>query len=90
MNDDVFLAVLFLAIVLPVTLVVIAQIAKRHIRYKERKLELMADRTAEKAAQYAAQVERLEARMRVLERIATDKGVHLADQIEDLRDEKVN
>ena len=43
--------------------------------------------TAEKAAQYAAHVERLEQRMRVLERIATDKGVDLADQIESLRDE---
>lgn len=63
----------------------VTEIAKRYIAYRERKLELMADKTAEKAAQYAAHVERLEQRMRVLERIATDKGVHLADEIEDLR-----
>ena len=47
---------------------------------------LTADRTAEKAAQYASHVEQLEARVRVLERIATDKGADLAQQIEDLRD----
>lgn len=63
----------------------VIEISKRYIAYRERKLELMADKTAEKAAQYAAHVERLEQRMRVLERIATDKGVHLADEIEDLR-----
>lgn len=84
------IAVVTIAVGLPVTLAVFAEIVKRHIGYKERKLELMADHTAEKAAQYAAQIERLETRMRVLERIATDKGVHLAGQIEDLRDEKVN
>lgn len=74
----------------PMTLVMLAEVGKRYIGYKERKLELMAGQTAEKAAQYAAKVERLEARMRVLERIATDKGNHIADQIEDLRDPKVN
>ena len=90
MNDDVLIAVLFLVIALPIALLVLGDFAKRYIRYKERKLELLADQTAERAAQYAAHVERLESRMRVLERIATDKGVHLADQIEDLRDPKVN
>jgi hypothetical protein len=60
------------------------------LKYREKKLKLIADQTAEKAAQYAAQVERLEARMRVLERIATDKGVQLADEIEDLRDQRPN
>jgi len=60
-------------------------IVKRVFAYKDKQLGLTADRTAEKAAQYAAQVERLEARVRVLERIATDKGADLAQQIEDLR-----
>jgi hypothetical protein len=62
-----------------------SEMFKRFLSYKERQLALTADKTAEKAAQYAAQVERMEQRMRVLERIATDKGVHLADEIEDLR-----
>ncbi|MDQ0250567.1 hypothetical protein ACCC88_20615 [Sphingomonas sp. Sphisp140] len=53
---------------------------------QQRKLELEAQMVAEKAAQYAAQTERLEQRVRVLERIVTDKGVDLADEIEKLRD----
>lgn len=57
---------------------------------QQRKMELEAQMVAEKAAQYAAQTERLEQRVRVLERIITDKGVDLADQIERLRDEPVN
>jgi hypothetical protein len=87
MSTQVFvLSIIALAIGLPVTLAMIAEVAKRQITFKERKLELMADKTAEKAAQYAAHVERLEQRMRVLERIATDKGVDLADRIENLRE----
>ena len=50
----------------------------------------MSNRTAEKAAQYAAQTERLEARVRVLERIATDRGVDVAEEIEKLRDAPLN
>ena len=46
--------------------------------------------TAEKAAQYAAHTERLEQRVRVLERIVTDKGIGLAYEIEQLRDDRVN
>ena len=46
----------------------------------------MANKTAEQAAQYAAKAQKLEARVRVLERIATDRGSDLAMQIEDLRD----
>jgi hypothetical protein len=88
MSTQVFvLAIIALAVGLPVTLAMIAEVAKRQITFKERKLELMADKTAERAAQYAAHVERLEQRMRVLERIATDKGVDLADRIENLREE---
>jgi hypothetical protein len=60
-------------------------IVKRVFAYKDRQLGLTADLTAEKAAQYGAHIERLEQRVRVLERIATDKGADLAQQIEDLR-----
>ena len=35
-------------------------------------------------------IERLEQRVRVLERIVTDKGIDLADEIELLRDERSN
>jgi predicted Holliday junction resolvase-like endonuclease len=76
-----------IAVLLPVMLVCAVEVYKRHVSYKERQFELMADRTAERAAQYAAQVERLEERMRVMERIATDGGVNIARQIENLRDQ---
>ena len=45
---------------------------------------------AEKAAQYAAHTERLEQRVRVLERIVTDKGIGSRDEIERLRDDRAN
>ena len=57
-------------------------------KLQERKMELEAQMVAEKAAQYAAHSERLEQRVRVLERIVTDRGVELTDQIEKLRDER--
>ncbi len=63
---------------------------KMWIRMKERQLETQSQMTAEKTAQYAAHTERLEQRMRVLERIITDKGVVLADEIESLRDKPLN
>ena len=60
------------------------------LKFKQRQLELTGAQTAEKAAQYAAHTERLEQRVRVLERIVTDKGIDLADQIERLRDDRPN
>ena len=73
--------------VLIAVLITVGTMFKRFMAYKERQLGLTADRTAEKAAQYAAQVERLEERMRVMERITTDSGVNVAQQIESLRGE---
>ena len=58
--------------------VVLQEFTKRFFAYREKKLELLESRKS-------AQIERLEARLRVLEKIATDKGVQLADEIEDLR-----
>ena len=51
-------------------------------------LETTAASTAEKAAQYASQIQRLEDRVQVLERIVTDKGYDVATQIEALRDSR--
>ncbi len=67
--------------------ILVGTIFKRIMSYKEKQLTLTADRTAEKAAQYASHVQLLEQRVRVLECIATDKGADLAVQIEDLRGE---
>ena len=60
------------------------------LKFKQRQLELTGAQTAEKAAQYAAHTERLEQRVRVLERIVTDKGIELSDEIERLRDDRPN
>ncbi|CAN5120306.1 hypothetical protein BH10PSE13_BH10PSE13_24570 [soil metagenome] len=60
------------------------------LQLKERQLDRQTNEAAEKAARYAAQVERLEARVQVLERIITDKGTALADEIERLRDAPLN
>ena len=61
---------------------------KPWLRLKERQLATEAQMVAEKAAQYAAHVERIEQRLRVLEQIATDRGAETAAQIEALRDYK--
>lgn len=63
---------------------------KMWLRVKERQLDNQTHLTAEKTAQYTAHTERLEARMRVLERIITDKGADLSDEIEALRDKPLN
>jgi len=56
--------------------------------YKNRRMELDAQMIAEKSAQYAAHTDRLEQRVRVLERIVTDRGIELSDEIELLRDDR--
>ena len=85
--DLTAIIVVALAVAFPLTMISAAEMYKRRLAFKERELQLMAGRDADKAAQYAAQVGRLEERMRVLERIVTDKGANLAQQIESLRDE---
>ena len=52
----------------------------------ELQVQATAEQTAEKAAQYATHSQQLEDRVRVLERIVTDKGYDVATQIEALRD----
>jgi hypothetical protein len=90
MNEDVIIALAFMLIVVPIVLGVGSDVYKRRLAFRERELELLSKQTAEKAAQYAAQAERLEQRVRVLERIAIDNKSDLALQIEGLRDAKVN
>jgi len=57
---------------------------KRWIALQERKVEISAQVAGEQAAQYAAKIERLEARVAVLDRIVTDRGTDLANQIDAL------
>lgn len=81
----------FLVVVgLPVTFGIGYAAFERWLKHKEKLAKALTLETAEKAAQYAAHVERLEQRVRVLERIAIDKGTHLAAEIEDLREDRPN
>jgi hypothetical protein len=59
---------------------------KMWLKVKERQIESQSTLAAEKSAQYAQHMERVEARLRVLEQIATDRGAETASQIEALRD----
>ena len=58
---------------------------RRWLQHKEKMGQLVAEQTAERAAQYGAHMERIEARLKVVEQIVTDGGVALAAQIEALR-----
>lgn len=59
---------------------------RRMLEHQQRLGESTAQMSAEKAAQYAAHNRELEERVRVLERIVTDRGYDIATQIEALRD----
>ena len=54
----------------------------------EMNVKTTAEATAEKAAQYSSHVKELEDRVRVLERIVTDRGYDVATQLEALRDQR--
>lgn len=58
---------------------------KMWLRVKERQIASQSDLAAEKSAQYAQHMEKVEARLRVLEQIVTDSGAQTASQIEALR-----
>ena len=58
---------------------------RRWLQYKEKMGRLIAEQTAERAAQYRAQMERVEARLKAVEQIATDGGEQTDAQIDALR-----
>lgn len=78
---------IFFAIVvgIPVAGAIAMSAFQRWLQHKEKMSQLIASQTAEKAAQYAAHVERIEARLRVVEEIVTDGGAQTTAQIEALR-----
>ncbi len=78
------------AMLIPITALIGKLIVEPWLRLRERQLQTDASMVAEKAAQYAAQTERLEQRVRVLERIVTDRGMDLSDEIERLREQPLN
>ena len=86
MEDSIFALIPILGISCGLVAIIGGVFLKPWFQLKERQLASEASLVAEKAAQYAAQTERLERRVRVLERIITDRGQDLAGEIENLRD----
>jgi uncharacterized membrane protein (DUF4010 family) len=74
--------------ILAISIPIIAIWTKHRQKIAEMQINATAQMSAEKAAQYAAQTRALEERVRVLERIVTDKGYDVATQIEALRDSR--
>jgi hypothetical protein len=76
--DTIWVLIPLLALSIP-----IFRIWTKHL---QKVAEINAQVSAEKAAQYAVHNNELEERLRVLERIVTDRGYDVATQIEALRD----
>ena len=80
-----------LGVMIPIIALMIPIVAiwtKHQQKIAEMQIGTTAQHTAEKAAQYVGQIQRLEDRVQVLERIVTDRGYDIATQIEALRDQR--
>jgi hypothetical protein len=84
LSEIVFIIV---AIGIPAILILGRPFIRRWLDIREKQLEIGARTAAERSAQYVAHGERLEARLRVLEEIVTDRGAQTAAQIDALRDQ---
>lgn len=65
---------------------IFAGVFKHSLRIKEKELDRARDREAAAAQRHATETHQLEDRVRVLERIVTDKGLDVSIEIEKLRD----
>ncbi len=84
-NGFLIFMLAFVVIGLPVILGISSEMFKRWLTHKEAMATALNAQAAEKAAQYAAHTERLEERVRVLERIATDPAERTSRAIDALR-----
>lgn len=75
-----------IAIVMGCSIAIMAVWTKHREKIARMQVNTTAEHTAERAAQYASHIQKLEDRVQVLERIVTDKGYDVATQIEALRD----
>jgi hypothetical protein len=66
---------------------IFAGVMKHSLRLKERQLDQISGETSRLTDQSMRRVDELEQRIRVLERIVTDRGLGLSDEIERLRDQ---
>ncbi|RXZ65481.1 hypothetical protein [Pelagerythrobacter rhizovicinus] len=80
-----------IGVMIPIVALMIPIVAiwtRHQQKLAEMNVKSTAEATAEKAAQYASHITDLEDRVRVLERIITDRGYDIATQIEALRDQR--
>jgi hypothetical protein len=82
--DTIWVLIPIMGMMIPI----VAIWTKHQQKIAEMQVGATAEHTAEKAAQYASQIQRLEDRVQVLERIVTDRGYDIATQIEALRDQR--
>lgn len=86
MDADLLVIFMFVLITLMIVFPFAAIMHKRNVVHEERKLELQARAEEAKNGNCSSEFRKLEERVRVLERIATDNKQDLALQIESLRD----
>lgn len=86
MDRDLFMIFTFVLMTLLIVFPFAAIMHKRNVAHEERKLELKARALEAKGGGDTAEFRKLEERVRVLERIATENKQDLALQIESLRD----
>jgi anti-sigma regulatory factor (Ser/Thr protein kinase) len=80
--DTIWVLIPIMGMMIPI----VAIWTKHQQKIAEMQIGVTAENTAEKAAQYATHIQRLEDRVQVLERIVTDRGYDIATRIEALRD----
>jgi hypothetical protein len=82
---DYTLIIPLIGVCIPVVAIAWVTINKM-IKLREKQIELAASQAAEKAARYVANGAEMEQRIRVLERIVTDRGIDLSEEIGRLND----
>lgn len=82
MRPDHFFTFIVVIVAISVISSMITKLFKSWMAHRERMLALKAQQGNQDSLQ--ARIDKLESRMRVLERLATDKGRHLADEIDQL------
>jgi hypothetical protein len=65
---------------------IFAGVWRQSLRVKERDLDRLSGETVRLTDQSSRRIDELEQRVRILERIVTDRGLGLAEEIERLRD----
>ncbi|WP_336987126.1 hypothetical protein [Altererythrobacter aquiaggeris] len=86
MDSNLMLIFAFVLVIVTLVFAIGSGMHKRQLAYRERKEAFERQTGLADPAATSIKVEQLEQRVRVLERLATDRGQDLALQIEELRE----